>query len=280
MRFYPHWARARGRIDTPDGPQSLSTLGWSDESPEAAQDLARRRLAELSERLRTGFPPKGEYDYGGERPPPEPVLERVCDDSGQVVAVITRNGYGARVLNTDRALFIDVDFGPPQRSSGFFRSLFQKPPSPEQAALQRVEQAAQAYPGWAIRVYRTFAGLRLVLLNESLSGFEQHQLDVLDEFGSDPLYRRLCLAQRCFRARLTPKPWRLGLPPPPTRFPFSSAEERTRFDAWLQKYEQVSAGYAACRPLSTLGLGHTSPTVRAIVAAHDAVAVQDAGELA
>jgi hypothetical protein len=279
VKFYSHWVRLRSTVETPRGQRTVSALGWSDDGDESARTLAQRRLSALVERLGAGLMPPHDYDYAGERPPPEPVLERVLDESGQVLAVVTRNAYGARVLNTDRALFIDVDFaeGPPQ---GFFKSLFGKAPTPEQAALERVEQASHTYPGWAFRVYRTFAGLRLVLLNESLSGFEEQQLAVLDHFGSDPLYRKLCVAQRCFRARLTPKPWRMDLSRPPSRFPFSSPEESHRFDAWLARYEQSAAGYSACELRSNLGLGHPSRTVAAILAAHDAIAVRSGAPLA
>jgi hypothetical protein len=226
-----------------------------------------------------GFPSNSDYDYGADRPAPEPVVSRVSDASGQVVAVVSRNAYGALVLNTDRALFIDVDFEGTARPRGFWQSLFQRAPTAEQAALERVERAAQAYPAWVFRVYRTCAGLRLVLLNETLPGFEAGQLEVLDQFGSDPLYRKLCLGQRCYRARLTPKPWRMGLARPP-RFPFASPDEQARFDTWLEGYEQSGQGYSTCIPLSTLGLGHASPTVGAILAAHDATAVRAQAPLA
>jgi hypothetical protein len=36
-------------------------------------------------------------------------------------------------------------------------------------------------------------------------------LAALRELGSDPKYVQLAKAQECFRARLTPKPWRCGV---------------------------------------------------------------------
>jgi len=38
---------------------------------------------------------------------------------------------------------------------------------------------------------------------------------VFDTLGADPPYRRLCRTQKCFLARLTPKPWRCGVAKPP-----------------------------------------------------------------
>jgi hypothetical protein len=279
MKFYAHWARARGTIETEHGPQQVAALGWSDDSEAAARELAERRLGALGERFRSGFPAKNDYDYGADRPAPEPIASRVRDTFGQDLAVITRNAYGALVLNTDRALFIDVDFGVAAPATGWLKALFQKPVTPERAALERVERALAAFPGWALRVYRTYAGLRLLLLTESLQGFEPRHLEVLDQFGSDPLYRKLCLAQRCFRARLTPKPWRVGLARPP-RFPFATEKERARFDAWQRRYDEQSAKHASCQLLTTLGLGHPTETVRTIVAAHDALALREGAPLA
>lgn len=281
MKFYSHWARASGSVSTPKGPQMVSALGWSNTDQGSAEELAERRLEALARRLGQGFLARNDYDYGGERPPAEPVLEQLRDATGAVVAVITRNGYGARVLNTERVLFIDVDLEPaaPPRG-GFFAALFGKAKSAEQLALERIEEAAHAHPRWAFRVYRTRAGLRLVLLNETLSGFDDGHVAVLDLFGSDPLYQKLCVAQRCFRARLSPKPWRIGLPRPPARFPFASSGERERFDAWLARYELKQAEFSTCQELTTLGLGHPTPVVSAVLAAHDAATLRAGTALA
>jgi hypothetical protein len=269
MKLYPYWARVVDWVDTQVGRQRLSAIGWSDVDETAARAHARLRLSRLAERLRHGFPERRDYLYDEERPFVEPRVDSVLDSAGQTVGVVTRNAYGALVLNTDRAMFIDVDFQPGGEPQGPFGGLFRKPKTPEELAQERVEAAAQSFGRWAFRVYRTFAGLRLVALGPDIESFDESHCRVLEHFGSDPMYVKLCAAQRCFRARLTPKPWRMGLHKPTARFPFAGPEDRARYDAWLERYDAKAQAYATCRLLTTLGLGHPSPATSALLAAHD-----------
>src|SRR5690606_32250324 len=116
---------------------------------------------------------------------------------------------------------------------------------------------------------------RLVALDLELDGFDEGLLPLLERFGSDPLYVKLCAAQRCFRARLTPKPSRIGCPDAPARFPFSDAGQESRFRTWLASYEASAEAYATCRPLTTLGLGHPTAAVSAILDVHDRFTLND-----
>jgi hypothetical protein len=279
VKFHAHWARVTGWVETELGRRHLSALGWSDESEGAASAVAERRLSELGERFQKGFPERRGYLYGLERPMAEPIVERVNDARGNTVALITRNAYGALVLNTERALFIDVDFEAQQKPQGFLSSLFKRPKSPEEAALSRVERASEQFGRSAFRVYRTHAGLRLVALDYFVPGYDDHLLDVLQSFGSDPLYVKLCAAQRCFRARLTPKPWRIDLPRPAQRFPFASERAREQHARWVERYEARSREFATCRQLTTLGLGHASEVVSAILAVHDRYTLREGAPL-
>ena len=67
-------------------------------------------------------------------------------------------------------------------------------------------------------------------------------------------YAELCRAQGCWRARLTPKPERVGLKRPPrgTRFP-RAPEAEAPFAAWLDEYRKASDGFAVCKPVATVG---------------------------
>jgi hypothetical protein len=78
--------------------------------------------------------------------------------------------------------------------------------------------------------------------------------DLMKATGTDPWFVRLCLAQKSFRARLTPKPWRVGVKAPPGEYP-REGETSQRFAEWLREYESASRGYATCRFLETVGKG-------------------------
>ena len=66
----------------------------------------------------------------------------------------------------------------------------------------------------------------------------------------------MCTLQHCFRARLTPKPWRLGIishiRPPVAAWSAEQASNPDRL-AWVAEYERESAGFAACAYLRSFG---------------------------
>ena len=106
-----------------------------------------------------------------------------------------------------------------------------------------------------VPLYRTAGGLRALVTHELFKPSDGPTLDVLDTLGCDPLYVRLCKTQECFRARLTPKPWRCGQSKPAVRWPWEGEAQRDRFDRWLAAYTTSQADYATCRFLGELGNG-------------------------
>ena len=89
MKLACYWSRDAAEA----GGIRVMVRGWSDESLEAAGARARENARRLAERLAAGRDGGNQYEYG-ERPLPEPVLRRFP------AAAVTRNGYGALVLNT------------------------------------------------------------------------------------------------------------------------------------------------------------------------------------
>ena len=92
----------------------------------------------------------------------EEVLNQVEGPDGRLLAVVTRNGYGSVVLNTERVMFVDIDFPekPGDGGKSLFKGLFgRKPKSPEEEKEERarlaVDQFIAANPSWGMRLYRT-----------------------------------------------------------------------------------------------------------------------------
>jgi hypothetical protein len=142
----------------------------------------------------------------------------------------------------------------------------------ERVALERVRRFVAAHPDWRLRVYRTPAGLRLLALHRRFDPREDAVRACFDALGVDPLYARMCLRQNCFRARVTPKPWRMGLPR--LHPPYSAAwrPEHAALPArraWVESYDREAQGYAACRYLETLGSGATDPDAESVCVLHD-----------
>jgi hypothetical protein len=219
------------------------------------------------------------YAYGCV-PLREEVSNRVVDDLGDIVAVVTRNQYGSLVLNTERVMFVDIDFPPVQLGEAikyFFARLFGRARiSPEaqreQQAIASVKQFTSSNPGWNFRLYRTFAGLRAIATHDVFDPKNDAVLDVLRQMGSDPLYIRLCKAQECFRGRLTPKPWRCGYHANTHRYPLEDAAAAEKYETWKTEYDWRQREFATCRFLGQSGCGVVHPEVQRIVELHDFVA--------
>ncbi|MBW8849313.1 MAG: hypothetical protein JF600_00905 [Xanthomonadales bacterium] len=134
----------------------------------------------------------------------------------------------------------------------------------EAQARRRIADFLASRPDWRLRVYRTPAGVRLMAVHRPFDPCEPAVREAFEALDVDPVFARMCFNQRCFRARLTPKPWRIGLQR--LRPPSSAAWEPRHAllparQAWIEAYQRRAAGYAACRHLETLGGGAEDPAL-------------------
>lgn len=265
MLIPPFWSRATGSAHAPDGRRyALRIWGWSAGSVAEAASLARQRLAEASARIAAGALQEQAYFYGK-----APLREEIVRTLG-AEAIVTRNRYGALVLNAARVPFIDVDTPSSGVSSGGgFLGLFGgRQADPAAAVLEGVRAACRRSPGTSFRIYRTAAGFRLLVTDLLLDPASAQAQALLAAFSADPFFVKLCKLQASFRARLTPKPWRCGCVLPPGSFPREAAAQAA-FGSWLQEYEAASRSRATCELVERLGPGRTLPEAAQIVAEHD-----------
>lgn len=269
MKTARYWTRgeadAAGRV----GSYRAIARGWSDESIEAARSKAVEIAHRVAERVAGGSASGPRYPYG-DRPLPEPVL-REFDGNQNHHAIVTRNSYGALVLNTDHMMFVDVDRKiTPHRKGGLLSSLFGKSKTePVNDPLIDAMRAVTDRHKLAARLYETAAGYRLIVTSVPFQAGSTEAETLLAEFHSDPLYVRLCRMQESFRARLTPKPWRCDFHAPPVEFPFETADDQNRFDNWEREYNAKGASFATCRFISDLGSGSVNPGFRELIDYHD-----------
>ena len=99
---------------------AFSVWGWSCESAADAKELATERAKRAFDWWVNGGQRREAYDYL-DQPLREEIIETIGSDGDQT-AVITRNRYGALVLNCASVCFVDVDF-PEVQSSGFLDAL-------------------------------------------------------------------------------------------------------------------------------------------------------------
>jgi hypothetical protein len=274
MNIPRFWASARQEADVAGRSLPLRIWGWSNESVSAAQAKARERLARVLERIRRGEElPKG-YAYA-DRPVREEILREIPGADGETLAVVTRNRYGALVLNAKRALFLDVDVPRSGWISGLATRFFGRTDRVA-AKLDRLRAALAGVPGASFRIYRTAAGYRVLATDPPLEVDSQRTRQLFETAGVDPHFVRLCAAQKCFRARLTPKPERCHLVRPPHVYPLETDAERQAFAEWLDDYAIACSRHNTCRFVESVGLGRVHEEIAPILAIHDAETKIDA----
>ncbi|MEM9030708.1 MAG: hypothetical protein AAGC70_20285 [Pseudomonadota bacterium] len=286
------------RADCPDG-ITIQAWGWSHVSLAEAEDRAYDRARKIVQTAsRQGG---GKALYYPTRTIREQTLQRIRWD-GEEIAVITRNRYFAQVLNTRSLMFVDID-APEMETPDLtmFEWLFNRAQRRKENAEKRQAQetawldAQRDYirmfiahtPGAGFRVYRTFGGLRLIATDRAYDPLDEATHRVLDAFGADPLYQRLVRNQTCFRARLTPKHWRMlhdlgrQLRHTPelhfratrdmlTNWSDLDAKRLETFDDWVAVYERLHPDHhATCRYIETVGPECASAAHRDLISRHD-----------
>lgn len=309
-----YWAEARRQHRAAGRQVTVRRFGWSMQSEADALAMAGARADDALRRVLAGDTSLARRErripYNGADG--VPIREEVLDRQGD--AVITRNAYGARCLNTPDTLFADIDFDAPTSGrrllvtigvllagalvlgvalddwrvaslAAVLALLFSFPISkragamltaarggPRASAERRIRRFLAAHPDWHLRTYETPAGLRVVAMHALFDPTSPEALAFFRAVGTDPTYVRMCQRQRCFRARLTPKPWRIGmdqhLRPRPGVWPINPQFLPMRA-RWVAEYEQRSRGYAACRYIEDLGASFTHPTARRVIELHD-----------
>src|SRR3954469_2591694 len=185
----------------------------------------------------------------------EPVIDSL-ELEGVPAAKVTVNSYGALIVNAHGALFVDVDTRANDEAD--------EEPDANERAAGRLSAVVAADPTLGFRVYRTRNGWRYLCTSRLYDPAAAETRILLGSLGADAKYVLLCRVQKCFRARLTPKPWRIG-----ERFfevgPLQSVTRKR-----LEKYLQKAAPFATARFTSAVGQNGTmDPELRLIVDYHD-----------
>lgn len=247
MKLYRYWKIEQRTINIDGEDKQIKVYGGSNLSEE---DASRNALAkfEMIERKIEGE--RGVFDdYEVEIR--EEILDEIRPD-----AVVTRNRYGARVLNVERLLIMDID--QPKFSLG---DLFKRnAPQGKEKIYEMVRSlAAKKYRDFGFRIYETFQGARVIVLGREFDPRDPATQGMMREFNSDGLYTLLCAKQACFRARLTPKPRRMKMRGRKFTFPREGNDAETQ--QWLAEYERESRNFSVCRFVEQVGASHPADDV-------------------
>ena len=140
----------------------------------------------------------------------------------------------------------------------------------EEAVLQNIDRLVQENPKVHLRIYRTPMGFRVLAMNTTFKPFEFQTIKLLNSLNSDPVYIQMCKNQNCFRARISPKPWRMGMSRLKSTavWPIDNSRMAERHK-WVTKYDNKARNYASCRFIKAVGSAKTVEKTEAIRAIHD-----------
>lgn len=257
MKIPPYWAKETRVVRQ----RKVRVYGTSSESMAQARALMEQRVQLWQEYLASDYHSEQEQARFQESLALQSVSVSETGDAVKYSAsilepiestlnadnIITRNRYGALVLNTTSLCFVDVDTFENKGFLGKFFSL----KSPEQRLLHAVKQLTAKQKEMSARVYRTARGWRVILQAPGLTINSTLMSELFNYLQADELYTRLCLQQQCWRARISPKPFEQDLPPFPQLT--DSENARAQMADWVQAYNRSTSHYGVCRLVACYG---------------------------
>ncbi|EKD81185.1 MAG: hypothetical protein ACD_39C01921G0001 [uncultured bacterium] len=242
MHLFRYWRSGQFQIIIDGQPVMITCSAGSNESGDAAENLC----AAKAERVQLIIDGAIERENNYERPVREEITHEIDECN-----IVTRNRYGALVLNSSSVSIFDID----DYKRSFWQFFgFGAKKDKKTAIVENLrglfEKQSQRDTSW--RIYETCKGIRMIIVGQYLSPSSQSFEQFSREINADPLYTLLCAKQNCYRARLTPKPHRLHI----DRLKFSCPlpdDVEGKYDEWLANYQEQSKNYAVCRLLAVLG---------------------------
>lgn len=235
----------------------------------------------------------------------EPLIKEI--NIPDITAYITRNHYGSEVLCVDKVMFLDIDYAnvwywddPFPRHKGwskFLSHFFIKTKTYKQTQIEidkfkkrvkeielnyKTNEETEAkilyvlesllknkYTDLNFKVYRTRMGLRLIETTRLWEPKSQEVWTLMKDFMCDNVYMLFCLRQNCFRARLTPKPWRVKMTALNMKYPFDTKDDEAAYDRWVDEYQQKKNLKNVSDVFCQLGTGVINPSLQEIIDVHD-----------
>lgn len=275
MEVPRYWACARRLVKSPTyGELDLRRWGFSADSLADAQSRADAALEALVLHCTAEEEPFNEpWNYYVRNPPREQVVDEVDGEHTGALAFVTRSRYGSLILNAANAMFIDIDQSAMADAWNRAKSIVSfgliKSRSQEDVVVDRLNAWVTTHRDRGLRLYRTAAGWRCLVTHRPFDPAGEEAGDAMKAMGCDPRYTMMCRNQHCFRARLTPKPWRCGVTERPAMFPPRDETEAKMAEIWTELYDASATGYATCRMLRTMGNPAIAPALAPLVDYHD-----------
>lgn len=242
MRIFKYWIEHSKELYIEGIKQSSKVFGGSNVSEIEAIHDAEKKLIKAQKIINGELRKDDTY----EADIIEEIVEKIDDEN-----IITRNRYGALILNSKKLLFIDID----NYSKTIFDFLFKNKYTSKELMLHKIEKTAKKdkYSNFGFRVYETSKGFRVLVTNKEFNPRSHESKSIMNDFNSDYLYRWLCIKQNCYRARLTPKPYRIKQKGIRVIYPNRNDEQQQKLSNWIKDYEQKSQKFSTCHLVKQYG---------------------------
>lgn len=260
MKYYKHWVDQKFKILIDGNEESINILSGSNESEHDAYLRAAQKSKDIEKRI-SERTPKDSYEVAIKE-----YVEKIVDESN----VITICRYGAKILNTSKYTILDLDDYPVDLFDFLkpIRKLGKK-----DRIIHKFEERIKKYPdiGSDFRIYETTKGIRVIgkkYIDPSRKGY----VKLMRKLNVDWIYIQLSKKQNCYRARLTPKPYRMKTKTIKIRSPLDCQSED--YLSWEATYLQKAKDYSVVRLVKSLGNDFSKDE---IINIHDFVCNMNAG---
>lgn len=239
MKYFKFWVKDRFTIRIADRDEQISVLAGSNTSLEDAHREAEGKAKAIEKRIANGES-IDTYQVAIK----EHVLEILDDEN-----VITVCRYGAKVLNTSKYTVLDLD-DYPVSFFDYFRPI--RKLSKKDRIIAKFEQNIKKTPvlGSDFRIYETQKGIRVIgkrYIDPSSKGYTK----IMRRLGVDWLYITLSRKQNCFRARLTPKPFRMKHQTIKIKSPIDCKTQD--YKEWDKSYTRESLNFSVVKLVKVVG---------------------------
>ncbi|PCJ16779.1 MAG: hypothetical protein COB04_10065 [Gammaproteobacteria bacterium] len=235
--------------------EEIRLLTGSNESKDSAVRDAAVHAKKIEQRISEG---ESKEDY--EVAIKEHVAE-IIDESN----IITICRYGAKVLNTTQYTILDLD-DYPVSFFDWFKSLGKL--TKKERIVYKFERNIKRYPmlGNDFRIYETTKGVR-VIGKKYIQPSGKKYSSIMRKLNVDRIYIQLSKKQNCYRARITPKPYRMKINTIKVKSPLDC--EREPYLSWAKDYDARAERFTVVKLLKSIGQDFSHEPVIKI---HDQIA--------
>lgn len=249
MKYFNYWVKESFQIKIDGNLKIIDILSGSNESKEAAGEEARIQALRIESRI-SKREQKEEYQVA--------IKEHIAEiiDESNVISVCR---YGAKVLNTTQYTILDLD----DYSSSIldlFRGL--KNLSKKEIIVHKFLKNIKRHPvlGSDFRIYETTKGIR-VIGKKYIEPAGRSYTALMRKICVDWIYIQMSKKQNCYRARITPKPYRMKTDTIRIKSPLDC--ETSEYLDWAKNYELISQKYSVVHLIKTIGTDFSQePAIR------------------